>query len=145
MPRLVSVACLHLDCLISDVIAMRTAIGSGFLAVVFFLSGLGPDHGHAQEPSVTEAEASVSSAVLAKLKVLPVMQQERLPHAPDYLIDPSPYNARVARDAKGRELVLENGLIRRAWRVSPNGACVAYDNMSTGQAMLRSVFDRKHA
>src|SRR5690606_31888621 len=34
---------------------------------------------------------------------------------------------------------LSNGLIRRTWRVHPNGACVEFDNLMTGEAMLRSV------
>jgi hypothetical protein len=65
--------------------------------------------------------------------------------AVDYLIDASPFEARVVRGAPGvtgvseRELILENGLIRRTWRLSPNAACVGFDNLMNGQALVRAV------
>lgn len=59
--------------------------------------------------------------------------------AADYLIDGSPFVAQVKRSEDGRELTLDNGLVRRTWRLSPNGATVGFDNLMTGQAMLRSV------
>ena len=34
---------------------------------------------------------------------------------------------------------MDNGLIRRSWRVAPNGACVGFENLINGQSMLRSV------
>ena len=58
---------------------------------------------------------------------------------PDHLVDPSPFVAHAARSDDGRELVLDNGLLRRTWRLTPNGACVGYDNLVTGESMLRSV------
>ncbi len=57
----------------------------------------------------------------------------------DHLVDPTPYTAEAYRSADGRELVLDNGLIRRTWRLEPNAACVGFDNLVTGQSMLRSV------
>ena len=57
----------------------------------------------------------------------------------DYLIDPSPFVASAHRTADGKQVTIENGLIRRVWRLSPNGACVAFDNLMSGEAMLRSV------
>lgn len=57
----------------------------------------------------------------------------------DYLIDGSSYVARALSTEDGRELTLDNGLVRRTWRMSPNGACVGFDNLMTGQSMLRSV------
>ncbi len=69
---------------------------------------------------------------------LPVTGHRETPRA-DFLIDPSSYVAKLSRSPDGRELVLDNGLIRRAWRVVPNGACVRLDNLITGQTLLRSV------
>ncbi len=57
----------------------------------------------------------------------------------DWLIDPSSYRASVNRSVDGREVVLENGLVRRVLRLTPNAATVAYDNSITGQSILRSV------
>ncbi len=59
--------------------------------------------------------------------------------ATDWLLDPAPYRARLARSADGRELILTNGLIRRAWRLAPDAACVAFDDLVRGEALLRAV------
>ncbi len=58
---------------------------------------------------------------------------------PDWLIDPSSFAARAELDPTGRELALGNGLVRRVWRLAPNGACIAFDNLTSGQSMLRAV------
>ncbi|MCP3916433.1 MAG: TIM barrel protein [bacterium] len=55
----------------------------------------------------------------------------------DWLIDASAYEVTV--DEKGDEIALSNGLVRRVWRLTPNGACVAFDNLVTGASLLRSV------
>lgn len=57
----------------------------------------------------------------------------------DWLINDKPYVAKAFRDEAKKELVLENGLVRRVWRLEPNGACVRFDNLMTGQSLLRSV------
>jgi hypothetical protein len=57
----------------------------------------------------------------------------------DWLIDPDPFTAQSSLSEDGRELVLENGLVRRTWRLSPNAACVAIDNLTTGESLLRAV------
>ena len=57
----------------------------------------------------------------------------------DWLIDPSPYEARVRSSNDGRELALENGLVRRAWRLEPNAACVAFDDLVNARSLLRAV------
>ena len=68
----------------------------------------------------------------------------KLPQAPsapptDWLIDASPYKAAVYRGDHPNEIVLGNGLIRRTFRLSPNGATVGFDNLMTGQAIIRGV------
>lgn len=72
-----------------------------------------------------------------------VMSQEKETNVqagrPDYLIDPSSYVAKATKSADGSELELTNGLIRRVWKLKPNGACVAFENLMNQQAMLRSV------
>ena len=55
----------------------------------------------------------------------------------DWLIDGTQFRAQVYRN--GADLVLSNGLIRRAWRLEMNAACVAYDNLITGDPLLRAV------
>lgn len=58
---------------------------------------------------------------------------------PDWLVDPLPFRARVSVSADGRELELNNGLIRRVIRLEPNAATVALDNLVTGESLLRGV------
>ena len=57
----------------------------------------------------------------------------------DWLLDPASYVARIDISADGRELVLSNGLIRRVIRLAPNAATVAFDNLQTGESLLRGV------
>lgn len=57
----------------------------------------------------------------------------------DYLIDAAPFAAKVTWSESRHEVSLENGLVRRTWRLAPTGACVAFDNLMTGSAILRSV------
>lgn len=57
----------------------------------------------------------------------------------DWLIDPSPFKARVTKSGDGRELELNNGLLRRVIRLEPNAATVALDNLATGASLLRGV------
>jgi hypothetical protein len=39
----------------------------------------------------------------------------------------------------GQDIVLDNGLVRRTFRVKPNLACIDYSNLSNGQQLLRAV------
>ena len=57
----------------------------------------------------------------------------------DWLIDGSSFEAAVRPGRDSDELVLENGLIRRTFRLAPNGATVGLDNLVTGEALLRGV------
>ena len=74
------------------------------------------------------------------VKALPVFAgTETEPANEDYLVREVSGPAQVFRSSDGRELVLDNGLLRRTWRLAPNGACVGFENLMTGNAMLRSV------
>lgn len=57
----------------------------------------------------------------------------------DWLIDPSAFRAQVHTNAARNELTLANGLIARTFRLAPNAATVALDNLMTGEALLRGV------
>ncbi len=45
----------------------------------------------------------------------------------------------VHRGMNDREIVLSNGLISRTFRIAPNAATVAFDNLMTGESLLRGV------
>jgi hypothetical protein len=57
----------------------------------------------------------------------------------DWLVQPVTQRVTVENSADGKETVLSNGLIRRTFRVRPNAATVAYDNLMTGASILRGV------
>ncbi len=81
----------------------------------------------------------VGRAAAVPLLVAPAARSAPPPPggAGDWLIDARGATATVRSD--DREIVLENGLIRRVIRIAPNAATIAYDNVMTGQAELRSV------
>lgn len=56
----------------------------------------------------------------------------------DWLIDDVPERAKVVKYG-GDVVALENGLIRRSFKTTPNCATIALDNLMTGQSMLRAV------
>ncbi|MGZ5423370.1 MAG: alpha-galactosidase [Candidatus Aminicenantales bacterium] len=58
----------------------------------------------------------------------------------DWLVDPAPFRAQVRVDPNDPStLHLENGLVRRTLRLSPNAASVDLLNLATGEAVLRAV------
>jgi len=57
----------------------------------------------------------------------------------DWLLDPSAFKARVGQSADGREVVLDNGLVRRVIRLAPNAATVSFENLMTGESIIRAV------
>ncbi len=61
------------------------------------------------------------------------------PASGDWLIDPRPFVATVTPNRDGSEIELANGLVRRVIRLQPNAATVGYENLMTGESLLRSV------
>lgn len=57
----------------------------------------------------------------------------------DWLVQPIQEKAQVIKSANGKDLILQNGLLKRVFRLSPNVACIDYTNLSTGRQLLRAV------
>ncbi len=57
----------------------------------------------------------------------------------DWLIHPFKAAVEVVEDLKNNEISLSNGLIRRTFRIAPNAATVGFDNLMTGETLLRGV------
>lgn len=57
----------------------------------------------------------------------------------DWLIKPTSQKASVYKSADGKDIILFNGLLKRAFRISPNVACIDFTNMSNGQQLLRAI------
>lgn len=61
------------------------------------------------------------------------------PRVPDWLVTPVTTPATAEKGKDGREIVLANGLIRRTFRLQPNAATVAFDNLMTSASIIRGV------
>lgn len=59
--------------------------------------------------------------------------------AGDWLVRGTGVRAGVHRTSIPGEIVLDNGLVRRTFRIIPNGATVDYTNLMTGESIIRSV------
>lgn len=59
--------------------------------------------------------------------------------ASDWLIQPPRTATALQADPQRHELSLSNGLIRRVWRISPNAATVALDQLPLQKSLLRGV------
>ncbi|WP_316794323.1 alpha-galactosidase [Pedobacter frigoris] len=57
----------------------------------------------------------------------------------DWLLKSSAYEAEWIQNADKQEFSLDNGLVRRTFKLQPNLACIDYVNLSNGQQLLRSV------
>lgn len=57
----------------------------------------------------------------------------------DWLIQPVNSKAQVYSARAGKDLVLDNGLIIRRFRLAQNLACIGYQNKTTGKQLLRAV------
>ena len=68
----------------------------------------------------------------------PLPERGPAPEA-DWLLNWAPFRAGVYRTARAGEMALDNGLVRRTFRLAPNGATVGLGNLTTGQAVLRGV------
>jgi hypothetical protein len=58
---------------------------------------------------------------------------------PDWLIDPSTYISKIYKSEDGKTLHIENGLIQRSIRLSPNASTISFHNLMTGEELIRSV------
>lgn len=55
----------------------------------------------------------------------------------DWLLGNDGFTAEVIE--KGKDIVLDNGLVNRTIRIAPNAATIEFKNIATGESMLRSI------
>src|SRR5579872_17458 len=84
-------------------------------------------------PLAAQTAAGISKSITA----LPASPTKAL--KADWLVAKIVVPAGVYRGSHPQEIEMSNGLIRRAWRLGPNAATIALDNLTTGAAMLRGV------
>lgn len=81
------------------------------------------------------ANADSGFSRIAELPLLPDKPLQRL----DWLVTDIPERAGVYRGQNEHEIALDNGLIRRTFRIEPNAATVAFENLVTGASLIRAV------
>ncbi|UCG58072.1 MAG: hypothetical protein JSU70_00925 [Phycisphaerales bacterium] len=79
------------------------------------------------------------SGIIAVLALLTISTAPGRAASRDWLVTPTKEPVRVEKRLDGREVVMNNGLISRTFRLSPNAATVAYDNLMTGESIIRGV------
>lgn len=57
----------------------------------------------------------------------------------DWLLYTPEQMAGVYQSADGKDIILSNGLLKRVFRLSPNLACIDFQNLINGQQLLRAV------
>lgn len=70
--------------------------------------------------------------------LLPLSEEAAVSGA-DWLVDPVDAKAGVYRGPDGKSLILSNGLLRRSFRLGSNAATVGFDQLVSGEALLRGV------
>ena len=86
------------------------------------------------------ATAAEGLSPTASIDRLPKLTDDlAAPAEVDWLVQPVHRRAGVYRTDRADEIVLTNGLISRTFRLSPDCATIALDNLVTGEAILRGV------
>ena len=76
----------------------------------------------------------------SNISALPAWNEKAEPTAPgDWMINTINRPAEVYRSSDNMEVILDNGLIKRSFRMLPNFACTDFSNLSTGEQMLRAI------
>ena len=70
---------------------------------------------------------------------LPILPERPVKPDVDWLLDGSSFRADVFRKDTPGHIVLSNGLIQRTFLLEPNAATIGFDNLMTGENLLRGV------
>ncbi|HVM87868.1 MAG TPA: hypothetical protein VMT76_06740 [Puia sp.] len=57
----------------------------------------------------------------------------------DWLVQPVQRRAEVYQSENGKDIILNNGLMQRIFRVQPNVVCIDYKNLTNNQQLLRAI------
>lgn len=83
--------------------------------------------------------ASTAGSEPPTARGLPLAPDRLAPATNDWLVRKVQTHATAFRGSNDRELLLDNGLIRRTFLLTPNVATVGLDDLRTGTSMLRAV------
>lgn len=89
---------------------------------------------------VNHAAPRLPEKAAAALERLPATRPEHSERPDtDWLVKPPTRRAQVLRGEHPNEITLNNGLISRTWRLGPNAATVAFQNLMTDETVIRGV------
>jgi hypothetical protein len=108
----------------------RFLVAAAIISVPFLVLAAGPD---LPNPATAEDSGLVRSAA----DLPPVPPRDSAPRL-DWLVQGG-HSAAVFRGRTAKELVLDNGLIRRRFRLEPDAATVEFENVMTGSSIIRAV------
>ncbi|MBS1668824.1 MAG: alpha-galactosidase [Bacteroidetes bacterium] len=76
--------------------------------------------------------------ISAMAQDLPVYHEAGL-QVKDWLVSNIDQKAAIYKSDDGRDIILDNGLVKRSFRLQPNLSCIGYINLSNGQQLLRAI------
>ena len=88
---------------------------------------------------ITIILVSCSFISLAQNKNLKLEPKQESYGNSDWLIDGTTFKADVYTSENTGEIVLTNGLLRRTFTISKNAATIAFDNLMTGESIIRGI------
>ncbi len=103
---------------------------------LYSINGMGQSH---DIPIQTASNASFTGQYLSKPPSSDREKHSTLNTSVDWLLKNDSYLASAQFDQQGNQIVLSNGLIRRTFKLSPNAATIGFDNLVTGETILRGV------
>ncbi|MET1056728.1 MAG: alpha-galactosidase [Pedobacter sp.] len=81
-----------------------------------------------------------SSFAQVRIANLPVWDETaELTSKQDWMIIKNTSRAEVYRSSDSKDIIINNGLVKRSFRVQPNLACIDFSNLTTGEQLLRAV------
>ena len=81
--------------------------------------------------------ATAVFGVETKINLLP--KYKAITSEKDWLIDGSLYKADIYRSDDDENIIISNGLIRRVFKVGSNCGTIGFDNLMTGDSILRAL------
>lgn len=80
------------------------------------------------------------SIAQSQISLLPVWKRETgVTQGQDWLVKKIKERAEIYRSDDNKNIILDNGLLRRSFRIQPNLACIDFSNLSNGEQLLRAV------
>lgn len=120
--------------------SQQTVIMTKYIPILVGVAALLTPFRGVEAISAAQVKPTTKESRMTSLSQLPLLTgAEAKPLAADWLVTPISRPAGVYRTDHANEIALDNGLIRRVWRIEPDAATVACDNLITGETMLRGV------